>query len=63
MGKKHKQILGTFVGWAVTQKDYVVGPEDIFYRRKPAYQYKRDCFEPEHKAKVVKVTVEVRATK
>ena len=41
--------------WVVMQKDFGFSDDDVFDTKKEAQQYLKDCFEPEHKAKIIKV--------
>ena len=50
-------------GWAVIQKSHELEPDDVFYSYGEAAEYKRDCFEPEHEAKIVRVTILITALK
>jgi len=54
--KKEKQIIKM---WAVKQQNFPIIADDIFDRKREAEIYKRDCFEPRHKAKVVPVEIKI----
>lgn len=58
-----KKTKKGIVAWAVIQKSRELELEDVFSTYREAAEYKRDCFEPEHEAKVVKVKVKITILK
>ena len=43
--------------WAVIQRGFHYNDDDVFDTKIEAQQYKRDCFNPEHKARIIKIEV------
>ena len=41
--------------WAVVQKNFHYCEDDVFKTKREAEQYKRDCFESDNKARIIKV--------